>query len=97
MPIQTVSRNVRELQKMGLIEQIESKEDARKKFLCPTNEFFVRDAMGDIVEAFASEWFHGWDALDKAHGATWYYPMSKCENVTAQEEIRQFKKISRRK
>ena len=95
MPIQTVSRNVRDLQKMGLIEQIASTRDARKKWLCPTADFVARNAMGEIVRSFAKDWYHGWDALDKAHGAAWYYPMSKCNNETTQEEVKRFKKMTK--
>ena len=94
MPLQTVSRNVRELQKMGLIKQRESSDDARKKYLHPSNDFFARDAMGSIIQHFGSEWFHGWDGLDKSNGADWYFPMSKCTNITAKEEIRQFREFS---
>ena len=95
MPMQTVSRNVRDLQKMGLIKQQESSDDARKKYLHPCNEFFARDAMGSIVQDFASQWYHGWDGLDKAKGADWYYPMSQCSNVFAKEEIKQFREFSK--
>jgi len=95
MPMQTVSRNVRDLQKMGLIKQQESSDDARKKYLHPCNEFFARDAMGGIVQDFASQWYHDWDAVDKAKGADWYYPMSQCSNVFAKEEIKQFREFSK--
>ena len=95
MPLQTVSRNVRDLQKMGLIKQQESSDDARKKYLHPCNEFFARDAMGSIIQHFGSEWYHGWENLDKADGAEWYFPMSNCSNATAQEEIRQFRGFSK--
>ena len=95
MPIQTVSRNVRDLQKMGLIVQKESTEDGRKKYLHPSNKFFTRDAMADIVQDFSSQWYHGWDALDKANGADWYFPMSNCSSSTAQQQIKQFKKLAK--
>ena len=93
--MQTVSRNVRDLQKMGLIQQVESPDDARKKYLHPCTEFFARDAMGSIVQDFGSQWYNGWEALDKAQGAAWYYPMSKCSNAIAKEEIRQFRDFSK--
>ncbi|MDJ0929235.1 MAG: helix-turn-helix domain-containing protein [Gammaproteobacteria bacterium] len=95
LPIQTVSRTVRELQKMGLIKQQEASEDARKKYLYPSNVFFARDAMGTIIQNFGREWFHGWDQLDKAHGAEWYRPMSQCSDSVAREEIRQFKGVTK--
>lgn len=95
MPMQTVSRNVRDLQKMGLIKQLESSDDARKKYLYPCNKFFARDAMGGIVRDFGTQWYHGWETLDKANGADWYYPMSNCSNVIAKEEIRQFRALSK--
>lgn len=95
MPLQTVSRNVRDLQKMGLIKQLEASNDARKKFLHPSNEFFARDAMGSIFQHFSSEWYHGWEKLDKANGAEWYFPMSSCTNAVAKEEVRQFREFSK--
>lgn len=95
MPLQTVSRNARELQKMKLITQREASDDARKKYLHPCDDFFSRDAMAGILHRFSSQWYHGWDDLDKAHGADWYFPMSKCTSKTAQEEIRQFREVSK--
>jgi len=95
MPLQTVSRNVRDLQKMGLIKQQESPDDARKKYLLPSNDFFARDAMCKIAQHFCSEWYYGWESLDKAKGADWYFPMSKCNNITARQEIKQFREISK--
>jgi len=94
MPIQTVSRNVRDLQKMGLVVQQEASNDARKKWLAPINDFFVRDAMSQIVQEFARDWYHGWDKLDKANGADWYWPMSSCTSETAEKEIKLFRKIT---
>ena len=95
LPIQTVSRTVRDLQKIGLVAQQEASDDARKKYLYPSNEFFGRDAMASIIHDFSNQWYHGWDTLDKADGAAWYFPMSKCSDSTAQEEIKQFKEFAK--
>ena len=96
MPIQTVSRSVRDLQKMGLVIQKEAADDARKKYLHPQNDDFVRDAMSMIAKNFCSQWYHGWHALDKAHGAQWYFPMSHCSDETAAREIAEFKTLAKR-
>lgn len=95
MPIQTVSRNVRDLQKMGLIVQKENKDDARQKWLCPSQNYFVIDGMAEIIQDFGSQWYHGWDGLDKANGADWYFPMSTCSSPPAQKEIKLFKELSK--
>ena len=95
MPIQTVSRTVRGLQKMGLVTQQEAPDDARKKYLRPSNDFFGRDAMENIVHNFSSQWYHGWDTLDKAKGAAWYFPMSECSDTVAKKQIKQFKKFAK--
>ena len=95
LSIQTVSRTVRDLLKMGLIKQQEASEDARKKYLIPSNDFFARDAMESIIHNFSSQWYHGWDTLDKANGAHWYFPMSECSDGAAQEQIRQFKDFTK--
>ena len=95
LPMQTVSRTVRELMKIGLVSQETDASDARKKYIRPTNDFFVRDAMAAIAHNFGSQWYHGWEQLDKAHGATWYYPMSECKDSTAREQIKQFEVFSK--
>ena len=95
LPMQTVSRTVRDLQKMGLVKQQEASDDARKKYLRPANVFFGRDAMENIIHNFSSQWYHGWDTLDKANGADWYFPMSKCSDTTAKKQIKQFKKFAK--
>ena len=95
MPIQTVSRNVRDLQKMGLIKQQESSDDARIKYLHPCNDFFAQDAMGSIVQNFSNQWYHGWETLDKANGAEWYFPMSKCPDTIAKKEIKKFRELAK--
>ncbi|MFQ5634686.1 MAG: MarR family winged helix-turn-helix transcriptional regulator [Gammaproteobacteria bacterium] len=94
LPIQTVSRSVRDLRRMGLISQREASDDARKKYLVPADYGFARDAMEDIIRNFGSQWYHGWDELDKANGACWYFPMSECSDNAAQEEIQQFKRLA---
>ena len=94
LPIQTVSRTVRDLQKMGLVKQREASDDARKKYLCPSNDFFGRDAMENIIHNFSSRWYHDWDTLDKANGADWYFPMSECSDTTAKKQIKQFRKFA---
>ena len=93
LPMQTVSRTVRDLQKMGLLSQQEADNDARKKFLCPADDFFDRDGMANTIQEFASSWFHGWDQLDKARGAEWFIPMSECSTESAQKQIKQFKNL----
>lgn len=95
MPIQTVSRNVRDLQKMGLVVKQEASNDARKEWLCPSKEFFTRDAMPEIAREFASDWYHGWKILDKANGSEWYSPMSSCTSKIAKEEIKQFRELTK--
>ncbi len=95
LPIQTVSRTVRDLRKMGLITQIEASDDARKKILQPAHEFFERDAMVSLAQSFCSQWYHGWDELDKAHGAEWYFPMSRCSNNVAKMGIDEFKLLAK--
>lgn len=95
LPIQTVSRTVRDLRKMGLITQIEASDDARKKILQPAHESFERDAMVSLAHSFCSQWFHGWDELDKARGAEWYFPMSRCSNNVAKKGIDEFKLLAK--
>ena len=95
LPMQTVSRTVRDLQKMGLVAQQEASDDARKKYLYPSNDYFTRDAMATIAQNFGSQWYHGWETLDKANGAAWYFPMSKCSDTTAKKEIKQFRKFAK--
>ena len=95
LPIQTVSRTVRDLQKMGLVVQQEAADDARKKYLCPSKDFFGRDAMQSIISNFSSQWYHGWETLDKANGAAWYFPMSKCSDTTAKKEIKRFREFAK--
>ena len=95
LPIQTVSRTVRDLQKMGLVVQQEASDDARKKYLCPSKDFFGRDAMESIISNFSSQWYHGWETLDKANGAAWYFPMSKCSDTTAKKEIKRFREFAK--
>lgn len=94
LPIQTVSRTVRDLQKTGLVKQQEASNDARKKYLFPSNYHFARDAMVTIAQNFGKQWYHGWETLDKADGAAWYCPMSVCSDTTAKKQIKQFKEFA---
>jgi predicted transcriptional regulator len=95
LPLQTVSRTVLDLINVGLVKQKTDENDGRKKYIHPTKNFFARDAMPKIAENFASQWYYGWGNLDKAKGANWYFPMSKCSDPTAKIEIKQFKEFSK--
>lgn len=95
LPLQTVSRTVLDLISVGLVKQKADKKDGRKKYLYPTKNFFARDAMPRIAEKFATQWYHGWENLDKANGAAWYFPMSNCSDTTAIKEIKLFRELSK--
>lgn len=95
LPLQTVARTVLDLIDIGLIKRKTDPKDARRKYLYPTKNFFLRDAMPKIAENFASQWYHGWENLDKAGGADWYFPMSECSDTTAKKEIKQFREFSK--
>ncbi len=51
--------------------------------------------MATIAQTFGRQWYHGWETLDKANGAAWYFPMSKCSDTTAKKEIKQFRKFAK--
>ena len=94
LPRQMISRNVRRLARRGVVRQEESATDARAKHVYPVDYFFARDAMSTIAKRFARDWFHNWEQLDKAHGASWYLPMSECDDRTADKEIARFREIA---
>ena len=91
-----VSRIIRDLMKAGLVTQRVAVNDARKKYIYHTEDFFTKDALLDIVGKFSKQWYAGntWDALDKAFGAEWYFSMSKCSDPIAAKHMKRLRESS---
>ena len=79
LPQQRVSRNVRRLERLGVIRQKESPDDARRKVLIPSDLSFTRDTLLQSAGRFGKDWFRDWNSIDKEPEADWYTPPSETE------------------
>ena len=95
LPQQMVSRSVRRLERRGIIEQVESPDDARVKILIPKDNFLTRDGLIRVSTRFANFWFDNWKNVDKARSADWYSAPSQCSDETVQRKGKKLRNLGR--
>lgn len=99
MPVQTVSRQIREFNALGIVRQRKSSKDARVRYLIPSKRYSGLHDLNRIIDTFGKHWYRGdsWSKLDKAKGALWYCPMDICSDTVAQKQMQRLKKIVKKR